>query len=98
MLFHVRRYETGFNLQLAVLDWDKLSSNDHIADATFSLEQLITGAPQKDEKTGLYPAEVDGTQNNMKEFELPLSTAKESLWESKHNPVLRIKFVLIFVG
>jgi hypothetical protein len=30
LLFHVRRYETSFNIQLTVLDWDKLSSNDHI--------------------------------------------------------------------
>ena len=30
LLFHVRRYETSFSMQLTVLDWDKLSSNDHI--------------------------------------------------------------------
>lgn len=91
MLFHVRRYETTFSLQLAVLDWDKLSSNDHIADASFEVAQLIANAPQKDPITGLYPAEEDGTQAGMKDFVLPLKTEKETLWESKHNPVLRIK-------
>ena len=35
LLFHVRRYETSFNMQLTVLDWDKLSSNDHIGWVVF---------------------------------------------------------------
>ena len=30
LLFHVRRYETTFSVHFAVLDWDKLSSNDHV--------------------------------------------------------------------
>jgi phosphatidylserine decarboxylase len=27
----------------------------------------------------------------MKEFQLPLSTAKEMPWESKHNPVIKFR-------
>ena len=33
LLFNVRKYERSFRVQLTVLDWDKLSSNDHVGDA-----------------------------------------------------------------
>ncbi|KAL6301148.1 phosphatidylserine decarboxylase-domain-containing protein [Sparassis latifolia] len=87
LLFHVRRYESAFKVQLTVLDWDKLSSNDHVGDASFNVAELIANAPQKEEATGLYPADEDGL-SPMKEFCLPLTTAKEVPWESKHAPVL----------
>lgn len=51
MLFHVRCYKTSFKLQLTVLDWDKLSANDHVGDASFEIAQLLANAPQSDEKT-----------------------------------------------
>jgi phosphatidylserine decarboxylase len=90
MLFHVQRYETKFNLQFTVLDWDKLSSNDLIGEALFNVQELSGTVPQKDDKTGLYPPEGDGV-GEMKEFVLPLTTAKEMPWESKHNPTITIK-------
>ncbi|THG96606.1 hypothetical protein EW026_g5254 [Hermanssonia centrifuga] len=91
MLFHVRRYESNFKVQLTVLDWDKLSSNDHVGDASFSVTELVLNAPQKEEKTGLYPKDHDGTQDSMQEFNLSLQTAKEMPWESKHKPVLTVR-------
>lgn len=94
LLFHVRRYETAFKVQLTVLDWDKLSSNDHVGEAGFNVSELIEKAPQMNERTGLYPAEEDGT-HPMEDLVLPLSTAKEKPWETKHNPVLRIRYVSI---
>lgn len=90
LLFHVRRYETAFKVQLTVLDWDKLSSNDHVGDATFNVSELLANAPQKDERTGLYPKDVDGS-HPMQEFKLALSTAKEMPWEARHKPVLTIR-------
>ncbi|KAI0925468.1 hypothetical protein AcV5_008193 [Taiwanofungus camphoratus] len=90
LLFHVRRYETAFKVQLTVLDWDKLSSNDHVGDASFSVSELLANAPQKDESTGLYPEDVDGS-HPMQEFRLPLVTAKEMAWEAKHNPMLTMR-------
>ncbi len=93
MLFHVRRYESNFKVQLTVLDWDKLSSNDHVGDASFSVTELVLNAPQKEEKTGLYPKDHDGTQDSMQEFNLSLQTAKEMPWESKHKPVLTVRWV-----
>jgi phosphatidylserine decarboxylase len=92
LLFHVRQYESAFNVQLAVLDWDKLSSNDQIGDVDFNVSELLADAPQPDPVTGLYP---DNEKDHpMKEFKLPLSTAKEMSWESKHNPVITFRFVL----
>ncbi|EPS93599.1 hypothetical protein FOMPIDRAFT_1055836 [Fomitopsis schrenkii] len=90
LLFHVRRYETAFKVQLTVLDWDKLSSNDHVGDATFNVSELLANAPQKDETTGLYPEDVDGS-HPMQEFKLSLTTAKEMPWEARHKPVLTIR-------
>ena len=91
LLFHVRRYENTFQVQLTVLDWDKLSSNDHVGDASFPVSELFANAPKKDPTTGLYPQDNDGTQDNMKEFQLPLQTDKQMPWESKHNPVLTVR-------
>ncbi|KAI0749177.1 phosphatidylserine decarboxylase-domain-containing protein [Daedaleopsis nitida] len=90
MLFHVRRYESAFKVQLTVLDWDKLSSNDHVADASFDVAKLIADAPKKDEKTALYPDEEDG-KRSMVDFELPLQAGKELPWESKHNPTITFR-------
>lgn len=90
LLFHVRRYETTFKVQLTILDWDKLSSNDHIGDANFDVKELLDSAPQPDPNTGLYAADEDG-DHPMKEFKLKLSTAKEMPWEAKHNPILTFR-------
>ncbi|GJE89731.1 phosphatidylserine decarboxylase-like protein [Phanerochaete sordida] len=91
LLFHVRRYESAFQVHMAVLDWDKLSSNDHVGSASFSVSELLAKAPKKDEKTGLYPEDNDGTQDSMQDFVLPLQTEKSSPWEAKHHPVLTVR-------
>jgi phosphatidylserine decarboxylase len=96
LLFHVRRYETSFKVQLTVLDWDKLSSNDYIGEASFDVSELLANAPQRNPDTGLYAEEEDGG-HPMKEFALPLTTTKEMPWESKHHPILTFWFVLFFV-
>lgn len=93
LLFHVRRYETSFKVQMTVLDWDKLSSNDHVGDARFDISELVKDAPQPDPNTGLYDEGDDGS-HPMKDFHLPLVTAKEMPWEAKYNPVLHFKYVL----
>ena len=92
LLFHVRRYESAFKVQLTILDWDKLSSNDYVGDAGFDVSELLADAPQRDPVTGLYAAKEDG-DHAMKEFKLPLTTAKEMPWEAKHNPVITFRLV-----
>ncbi|KAG2141147.1 phosphatidylserine decarboxylase-domain-containing protein [Suillus bovinus] len=93
LLFHVRRYETSFKVQMTVLDWDKLSSNDHVGDVWLDVGELVRDAPQPDPRTGLY-AEGTGEGREMKQFCMPLTTAKEMAWEAKHNPTIsfRAKF------
>jgi phosphatidylserine decarboxylase len=63
----VRAYESAFKVQLTVLDWDKLSSNDHVGDGGFMVADLMADGPQRDERTGLYGEEEDGG-HGMKEF------------------------------
>jgi phosphatidylserine decarboxylase len=55
----VRVDEIAFKVQLTVLDWDKLSSNDHVGDVEFIVTDLMPDAPQRDENTGLYGEEAD---------------------------------------
>lgn len=93
LLFHVRRYETGFKIAFSICDWDKLSSNDHIAEATLDLSLLLAGVPKPDPVTGLYPLET-AEMHDMKTFKLPLcgSAATGTLpWESKHSPAITIR-------
>ncbi|KIM89541.1 hypothetical protein PILCRDRAFT_812387 [Piloderma croceum F 1598] len=47
-LFHVREYESTFEVQLTVLNWDSLSSNDHVRDASFRVEELVEDATRRD--------------------------------------------------
>jgi phosphatidylserine decarboxylase len=90
VLFHVRQYETAFQVQLTILDWDKLSSNDHIGDASFSVKDLVDSAPQPDPVTGLY--NQDDEDHPMTEYGLRLSAAKETPWEAKYNPVITFRY------
>jgi len=92
LLFHVRKHEEAFEVKFAVLDWDKLTGNDHVAEATLPLQELMVSAPQADPTTGLYKEGVE-TLEDMKEFVLLLNGSKDSIWESKHTPKLKIRHV-----
>ena len=59
--------------------------------ASFDVAKLLADSPKKDERTGLYPEEEDG-KRSMTTFELPLQTAKEMPWESKHNPIITFRY------
>jgi hypothetical protein len=89
MLFHVRRYEDNYNIQFALLDWDKVSGNDFIGSSTIPLQDLIKDAPRPDEETGLYGSRVDG-KHEMREFAVSL-TDMQSAW----SPVLILRTVSI---
>lgn len=95
LLFHVRKHEKTFEVKFAVLDWDKLTGNDQIGEVTLPLSELMVSAPQPDSATGLYAEGVE-TPDDMKEFVLSLSGFKDSIWESKHAPKLKIRHVLQF--
>ncbi|KAK7042929.1 phosphatidylserine decarboxylase [Paramarasmius palmivorus] len=88
LLFHVRRYETSFEVQLTILDWDKLSSNDLVGDARFEVKELVDSAPQPDPVTGLYP--IEEAEHPMKEYTLPLTTDKGTIFD-KHHPEIKFR-------
>jgi phosphatidylserine decarboxylase len=91
LLFHVRRYESNFNVHFSILDWDKISSNDHIGDVVLPLAELLKNAPKPDEKTGLYPASADGT-HDMQEFRLPMIPGQPGIFET--GPTIVFKYAL----
>lgn len=91
LLFHVRRYELEFKIQLTLLDWDKLSSNDYIGESSVDVRELLGDAPQPDPETGLYLPQAQNNDQGEKEFTLAIMTSKETPWESKHNPMLTLR-------
>ena len=93
LIFHVRRYESGFKIQFSVLDWDKLSSNDNIGDATLDLAELIRRAPQKDTETELYAASEDIT-HDLDPFTISLVMPKDLGADSKYKPELTFRLGL----
>jgi len=94
LFFHVRRYESEYNIQLNVFDWDKLSGNDFIGGAKLNVAGLIEGAPKPDATTGIYEEALSTTDViNMKEFTLPLTPQKEAKWETTHSPQLVFRYV-----
>lgn len=54
MIFPVMRHETNYSMSFSVVDRDKLSGNDYVGNANFSLLNVTTGAPEADPETGLY--------------------------------------------
>lgn len=90
LLFHVHEHETSFTVQMAVLDWDKVSGNDMVGTCTLPLSELMSAAPKPDPKTGLYAEGEDG-KHETKEFTLPVVTAKGMSWESRHSPTLTVR-------
>lgn len=94
LFFHVRRYESEYNIQFSVLDWDKLSGNDFIGEATLNVAGLIEGTPKPDATTGIYKEATSATESiAMKEFTLPLTPKKDVKWEATHSPKLVFKYV-----
>jgi phosphatidylserine decarboxylase len=92
MLFHVRRYEKSFQVQFTILDWDKLSSNDHVGEASLDLKELFDSVPQPNPVTGIYPVGTEESgADGMKEFRLPLSMQKSTLWDSSKTPVIKFR-------
>lgn len=96
LLFHVRQHETNFKIKFSVLDWDKLSGNDHIGDVTLDLAELMKDLPMRDPNTGLYPSTTEPANNtDLKEYTLDLIPGKEASWEGKHKPVITIRCVSV---
>ncbi|KAL7275718.1 phosphatidylserine decarboxylase [Rhizina undulata] len=86
MVFQVLRHEQNYSLNFAVVDRDKLSSNDFVAQTNFPLQEVIATQPLADPDTGLYnlreplreereesPITPGGNNGNKSRFRIPLS-------------------------
>lgn len=54
MVFQVLRHEQNYSLNIAVVDRDKFSSNDFVAQTNFALQEIISTQPTANRQTGLY--------------------------------------------
>ncbi|EGY17820.1 C2 domain-containing protein [Verticillium dahliae VdLs.17] len=54
MVFQVQGHEQSYSFNFTVIDHDKYSSNDFVADCNLSIKELIDNAPKADPSTGLY--------------------------------------------
>ena len=96
LVFQVRRYESKFKIQFAVLDWDKLSANDRIGDATFDLAELIHRAPQKNPETDLYITSEE-IVHDLDAFTVQLVMPKDLGADSKYKPQMTFRLVRLDV-
>jgi phosphatidylserine decarboxylase len=87
MLFQVLRHEQNYSLSFTVVDRDKFSSNDFVAQASFPVSEIQRTQPVADPETGLYyfsdienaqgapgtpPATDYSTTGSRSRFRLPL--------------------------
>ena len=94
LLFHVRSNEKGFNVKFFVYDWDKMSANDYVGEATLPVSNLMCAVPAPDPTTGLFDSDV-ATLSTMHTLELPLSRElgdEEQKYGTGKTPVLTIRF------
>jgi phosphatidylserine decarboxylase len=90
MLFQVLRHEQNYSLSFAVVDRDKFSSNDFVAETVYPVQEIIRNTqPMADPMTGLYTFSESGAQENgppspmsfsenKSRFRLPLSRTASS--------------------
>ncbi|TIC11746.1 hypothetical protein E3Q14_02147 [Wallemia mellicola] len=104
LYFHVRQGESKYTVDfckfslndhfflltknLAVLDWDKLSANDHVGDVSLPLQELVSKAPKSDPETGLFNSDEYDT-HTMDDYRLDLKIHEN--WEEKHSPNILIR-------
>lgn len=100
MVFQVLRHEQNYSLNIAVVDRDKFSSNDFVAQTNFALQKIISTQPTADPQTGLYnlreplkdesPVSPMTPGANKSRFRLPISrsTSGTNLSAKKGRPEL----------
>ncbi|KAH0566521.1 hypothetical protein GP486_000062 [Trichoglossum hirsutum] len=84
MIFQVMRQEQNYSMSFSVVDRDKLSGNDFVAQCFLALQDIISTAPEADPETGLYrlPEPQDmpnlSPQSSRSRFKLPLSRSSSA--------------------
>ncbi|KAF5507628.1 Phosphatidylserine decarboxylase proenzyme 3 [Colletotrichum aenigma] len=84
MIFQVQGHEQQYSFAFTVMDHDKYSGNDFIADCNLAVRELIDKAPKADPETGLYdvpePAEfVAPQQRRFKKLAMSRTSSSQSL-------------------
>lgn len=94
LVFQVLRHEQNYSINFAVIDRDKLSGNDFVAQVNFPLSDIISLSPEPDHETGLYrlrPLTDSPVQQPTKSrFRLPISRSSSAQNLTKvrsHSPV-----------
>lgn len=62
LMFPVLTHEKGFSINFTVMDKDKITLNDHVATADFSIQKILETVPQPDKTTLLYNIDALGMQ------------------------------------
>lgn len=101
MVFQVLRHEQNYSLNIAVVDRDKFSSNDFVAQTNFALQKIISTQPTADPQTGLYnlreplrdevpPSPMTPSGTGKSRFRLPISRSSSgtNLAAKKGRPEL----------
>lgn len=84
MVFQVLRHEQGYQIGFVIIDRDKLSGNDYVADTLFSLQEVIATQSPPDPQTGLYslpePLRSDNSPPNgaKSRFRIPITRTSSS--------------------
>lgn len=94
LLLHVRRNEAGFNVKFFVYDWDKMSANDYVGEATLPMSTILQTAQSPDEETGLYSGE-HSMPLMTHSLEIPLNREQgdeERKFGAGNTPVLVIRY------
>lgn len=82
MVFQILRHEQNYKISFVVIDRDKLSGNDYVADTLFSLHEVIATQSFPDPQTGLYnlpePWRSDSSSPNGSKSRFRLSIARSS--------------------
>lgn len=93
MVFQILRHEQKYQIGFVVIDRDKLSGNDYVADTLFSLQDVIATQSPPDPQTGLYslpePLRSDNSPPNgaKSRFRIPITrtSSSASLAAKKNN-------------
>ncbi|KAF6839056.1 phosphatidylserine decarboxylase [Colletotrichum plurivorum] len=84
MIFQVQGHEQSYSFSFTVMDHDKYSGNDFIADCNLAVRELIDKAPKANPETGLYyvpepPEFVAPQQRRFKKLGMSRTSSSQSL-------------------
>jgi len=93
MIFQVLRHEQTYSFKFTVIDRDKLSGNDFIAETNLAIQDITSTAPEANPETGLYalrdPPDAFPVQQNRSRFKLPKASISRSTSSQSLNKTSR---------